>query len=406
MDIKMADRATIREFPNKKIVEKKNKEIVYIDYTLIIVFAIIIVFGLIMVYSASYYEALIKFNNPRLYLDNQIEATVIGLVLMVITIIIPYKFWRSWGILPYIFSILMILLVIPFGVSSYGAKRWIDFFGIIRFQAVEPVKLGLIISMASFIEGYRNELKNWRKFIPPILAIILLAVLIYKVTNNLSSAIILVGIGGVMLFIGTKNYKFFGICTIIAMVVAVIGVNYIIKNAEEAIENKEKLNFREERLLAWKDLEKYDTDKGFQTQQGLYAIGSGGIKGNGLGKSVQKLGQLPEAQNDMIFPIICEEIGMIGGLSVIALFGFLIWRMYVIAMNAKDIQGSMLVIGVMAQIIIQVLLNIAVVTNTIPNTGISLPFFSYGGTSVAFLLIEMGLVFNVMRTIRLEIITK
>ena len=156
------------------------------------------------------------------------------------------------------------------------------------------------------------------------------------------------------------------------------------------------------RILAWLNPEDYASGTGFQTLQALYAIGSGGIFGKGLGQSMQKLGFLPEAQNDMIFSIICEELGLFGGIAVILLFVLLIWRFMVIANNSSDLFGALLVVGVMGHIAIQVILNIAVVTNTIPNTGISLPFISYGGSSVMFLMVEIGLVLSVAKGIKLK----
>ena len=164
----------------------------------------------------------------------------------------------------------------------------------------------------------------------------------------------------------------------------------------------ESMGFRFERVLAWLDPEAYASGKGFQTLQGLYAIGSGGIAGKGLGASMQKLGFIPEAQNDMIFSIICEELGLFGAIAIILMFIMLIWRFMIVANNAPDLFGALLVVGVLGHIAIQVILNIAVVTNTIPNTGISLPFISYGGTSVVFLLIEIGLVLSVAKGIRLK----
>ncbi len=160
-----------------------------------------------------------------------------------------------------------------------------------------------------------------------------------------------------------------------------------------------ELNFRFAHILAWLDPEAYVNDKGYQTLQSLYAIGSGGLFGKGLGESMQKLGFIPEAQNDMIFSIICEELGIVGAIAVMLMFVILIYRMMIIAQNAPDMYGALLVIGVMAHISIQVILNIAVVTNTIPNTGITLPFISYGGTAILFLLTEIGIVFNVARHI-------
>jgi len=174
-------------------------------------------------------------------------------------------------------------------------------------------------------------------------------------------------------------------------------VIFMTVNAGDSLEG-----FRSERILAWLDPESYAQGKGFQTLQALYAIGSGGVWGKGLGQSMQKLSFIPEAQNDMIFSIICEELGLFGAIAIILMFIMLLWRMMIVANNARDLFGAMLVVGVMGHIAIQAVLNIAVVTATIPNTGISLPFISYGGSSVLFLLIEIGLVLSVARGIQLK----
>lgn len=181
-----------------------------------------------------------------------------------------------------------------------------------------------------------------------------------------------------------------GVAAVAALVFAIIQMEH------------SDLGFRGGRILAWLNPEDYASGTGFQTLQALYAIGSGGIFGKGLGQSMQKLGFLPEAQNDMIFSIICEELGLFGGIAVILLFVLLIWRFMVIANNSSDLFGALLVVGVMGHIAIQVILNIAVVTNTIPNTGISLPFISYGGSSVMFLMVEIGLVLSVAKGIKLK----
>ena len=183
------------------------------------------------------------------------------------------------------------------------------------------------------------------------------------------------------------------------MGVMVAGVRAWAKSAQLSAD----ANFRFERILAWVNPEKFADDTGFQTVQSLYAIGSGGLFGKGLGKSLQKLGFIPEAQNDMIFSVICEELGLFGALCILIVFGIMLWRFVYIATNAPDLTGSLLVVGVFAHIAIQVVLNVAVVTNLIPNTGISLPFISYGGTSVLFLMAEMGIVLNVSRHIKMEI---
>ena len=202
--------------------------------------------------------------------------------------------------------------------------------------------------------------------------------------SNLSTAIIILGIAVVLIFVASPKYIQF-----IWMGILGIGFMAIFLALE---------SYRLERLAIWRNPEQYE--KGYQTLQGLYAIGSGGLFGRGIGQSVQKLGFLPEAQNDMIFSIICEELGLFGAGMIIILFLILIWRFFIIAINAKDLLGALIVTGAMAHMMIQVILNIAVVTNSIPNTGITLPFISYGGTSVLFLLLEMGLVLSVSNLVR------
>lgn len=223
-----------------------------------------------------------------------------------------------------------------------------------------------------------------------------IAAMVYLITSNLSSAIIIMGISVLMVFVASPDYKKF-VLMVLAVIAAAAIVIVMTVNAGDSLEG-----FRSERILAWLDPESYAQGKGFQTLQALYAIGSGGIWGKGLGQSMQKLSFIPEAQNDMIFSIICEELGLFGAIAIILMFIMLLWRMMIVANNAKDLFGAMLVVGVMGHIAIQAVLNIAVVTATIPNTGISLPFISYGGSSVLFLLIEIGLVLSVARGIQLK----
>ena len=208
--------------------------------------------------------------------------------------------------------------------------------------------------------------------------------MVFLITDNFSSALIIAAIGVIMLIVSCKHNKGFIALMIFLVAVAAIGLMLL-------------GGFRATRILVWLDPEQYASEGGFQVLQGLYAIGSGGLFGKGLGQSVQKLGFVPEAQNDMIFTIICDELGLFGGIAVLLLFAFLIWRFMVVANNAADLFGSLIVVGVMAHIAVQVILNVAVVTKTVPNTGITLPFISYGGTSVLFLLSEIGLVLSVSR---------
>ena len=296
----------------------------------------------------------------------------------------------------YIVSAVLILLIIPFGREVKGAKRWI-YIGGISLQPAEVAKLGMILFLASLICTMGRSIRNMKGFMLVFALPLPIVLMVWKITQNLSSAIIILGISVLMLFVASPDYKKFIIMGLIGLAGAALVV-FVIVTASST----EGMGFRSERILAWLDPEAYASGKGFQTLQGLYAIGSGGIWGKGLGQSMQKLGFLPEAQNDMIFSIICEELGLFGAIAIILMFILLIWRLMVIANNAPDLFGALLVVGVLGHIAIQVILNIGVVTNTIPNTGISLPFISYGGSSVMFLLIEIGLCLSVAKRIQLK----
>lgn len=369
------------------------------DYSLLFIVIFLLGFGLVMVYSTSSYEANLSFDGDSAwYFRKQLWATILGIVVMMAVANIPYHFWEQFAVLGYIVSVVLILLIIPFGHESHGAKRWLRIAGI-SLQPAEVAKLGMILFLASMICSMGKKIRNRKGFYTVIAVPVPIALMLWKITQNMSSAIIVMGIAVLMLFVSCPDYKRFIFLGLLAIAGAALIVLVIVKMAESGADN---LTFRGGRILAWLDPEAYASGKGFQTLQGLYAIGSGGILGKGLGASKQKLGFIPEAQNDMIFSIICEELGLFGAIAVILMFIMLIWRFMVIANNAPDLFGALLVVGVLGHIAIQVILNIAVVTNTIPNTGISLPFISYGGTSVVFLLIEIGLVLSVAKGIRLK----
>ena len=270
------------------------------------------------------------------------------------------------------------------GSSSHGSSRWISV-GPIQFQPSEVAKIAVILFMAMIIDKIP---KQFTRFSSIIKMFIILAPLIGIVAySNLSTAIIIIGISVCMMFVASPKYLQFILVGIGVLVFAVAFVMLA--------------GYRSTRIEAWLHPETASSDAVYQTMMGLYAIGSGGLFGKGLGESLQKLGNVPESQNDMIFTIICEELGLFGAICLILLFIILIWRMMVVANNARDLYGSLLVIGVMSHIAIQVILNIAVVTNSIPNTGVILPFISYGGTSIIFLMAEIGIVLSVSRGIRL-----
>ena len=369
----------------------------FFDYTLLFIVLFVLGFGLVMLYSTSSYEASMEMGDSAYYLKKQVASTVLGLIVMMVIANIPYHFWERFAFLGYVVSVVLILLVLtPLGIKANGARRWINVFGI-SLQPAEVAKLAMILFLASLVCKMGRSIRTPKGFMIMLAAPLPICAEVYLVTKNLSSAIIIFGIAVLMVFVSSPDYKKFILIGLAGIAVCALAV-YLIVNAADS----DSLSFRGGRILAWLDPEAYADGKGFQTLQALYAIGSGGIWGKGLGQSMQKLGFLPEAQNDMIFSIICEELGLFGATAVMLLFLLLIWRFMVIANNASDLFGAMLVVGVMGHIAIQVILNIAVVTNTIPNTGISLPFISYGGSSVLFLLAEMGLVLSVGRGIKLK----
>ena len=363
----------------------------YFDYSLLFIILFLTGFGLVMIYSASAYDATTQNLNEDYYLMHQAFAAALGLVGMFFVSHIPYHFWERFAVIGYVVSLILIALVLsPLGVEVNGARRWLNLG--MSIQPAEIAKLAMILFLATFICKMGRNIRTSRGFLTVIGVSLPHVFCIWKITNNLSSAIIVLGIAILMLFVASPQYKpFFIIGGIGAL--AVIGVIFGVKQ----LQSIEGLDFRFARIMAWLDPEAYASGKGFQTLQALYAIGSGGIFGKGLGQSIQKLGFLPEQQNDMIFSIICEEGGLFGACLVIAVFAVLIWRLMVISIHARDLGGALIAGGIMGHIALQVILNIAVVTNTIPNTGITLPFISYGGTSVLFLLGEMGLALSVSR---------
>lgn len=357
------------------------------DYSLFVAIIFLLSFGLVMLYSASSYEAQM-INKPSYYfLLRQFIFVAAGFVAMLIVSKIPYKIWPKFALFAYLLSLLLIVLVLtPLGHSVSGAQRWIKLPGGFSFQPVEFAKIAVIVYLADLISKLKRPIEKLSTIAGIMLRLLPLLLLVVFGTNNLSSAIIIFVIAIVMLFVSSPKYIQF----IIAGAIGVAGIALVVFNT----------GFRSGRIKAWQNPE--STDAGYQVMQALYAIGSGGIFGKGLGNSVQKLGFVPEVQNDMIFSIICEELGLFGAIGLILMFIFMIWRFSVIAKNAEDLFGSFLVIGIMAHVAIQVILNIAVVTNSIPNTGVTLPFISAGGTASSFLLIEMGLALGVSRYIKYD----
>ncbi len=365
--------------------KKEKRMSAGIDYSLLVVVAFLVGFGLVMLYSSSYYTATIKFDGDSAwYLKKQIVATALSVIALVFFVIVDYRIWKRYTWIIYIISNILILAVLsPIGMEANGARRWLNF-GVMTVQPAEIAKIAVILLMAAVLSTNIKRINNLRSMLVVFVIALVPTALVFLVTDNFSSAIIIAGIGVVMLIVACKNNKAFIALIVGLLVVAIVALLLL-------------GGFRATRILVWLDPEQYASEGGFQVLQGLYAIGSGGLFGKGLGQSVQKLGFVPEAQNDMIFTIICEELGLFGGIAVLILFAFLIWRFMVIANNTDDLFGALVVVGVMAHIAVQVILNVAVVTKTVPNTGITLPFISYGGSSAMFLMSEIGLVLSVSK---------
>lgn len=374
---------------------KKNKPRRFYDYSLLFCIIFLTAFGLVMIYSASSYMAQIRYQDASYFMMRQLKIAAVGLVGAIIISKMDYHWYARFAILAYVLSYVLMITTSLVGKLVNGKRRWLVV-GPVQFQPTEFVKIALIVLLAAMITQMGKSINQWKAMAIVMGAALPIAAIV--AANNLSSGIIIVGIAFVMLFVSCKKkWPFFACGGFGVLMIATAGP------LATALEKIGLLKpYQLERIHVWLNPEAFPQDGGFQVLQGLYAIGSGGLVGKGLGESIQKMGFVPEAQNDMIFSIICEELGLFGAVSVILIFLFMIYRFMLIANNAPDLFGALLVVGVMGHIAIQVILNIAVVTNTIPNTGITLPFISYGGTSVLFLMMEMGMVLSVSNQIKLE----
>lgn len=348
------------------------------DVLLVCMVLFLVVFGLAVLYSTGSYNGSVRFGDAFYYMKKQFFAAALGVLAMYLISCMDYHIFEKYAIAAYLISLALSTLVLFAGNAYNGSRRWLSL-GPLSFQPSEFAKLAVILFLARMV-GRQKKKRN--SFLNLVFVIALVLPIVALVgTNNLSTAIIILGIAVIVVFVSDKRYMQF-----VWIAAAGAGMMALFLGME---------SYRLERIAIWKNPEAYE--KGYQTIQGLYAIGSGGLFGKGFGESIQKLGFVPEAQNDMIFSIICEELGFVGATILMLVFLMLIWRFMVIAVHAPDLFGSLIAAGAMGHIAIQVILNVAVVTNTIPNTGITLPFISYGGTSVLFLLSEMGLVLAVSR---------
>lgn len=368
----------------------------YYDYNLVAVIVLLTCFGLIMLYSTSAYMAELTFNDDMHYFKRQAMISFVCIIAAIVISMIDYHILTHFvGVIYGASVVLMILVKTPLGVTANGARRWLGI-GPLQFQPSELAKIAAIVSLSYMIVKMGKQVRTLKACM--VLGSMggVLTLITYVFTDNLSTAIIIFCITAGLIFVSHPDLKPF---LIILAVVAVIVIAFVVILSSSM---DTSTNFRIRRILVWLHPEDYASGDGYQTLQALYAIGSGGLLGRGLGNSIQKLGSVPEAQNDMIFSIVCEELGIVGGIIVLLMFAYLLYRLFFIAQNAPDMFGSLMVSGIFIHIALQVIFNIAVVVNLMPNTGVTLPFISYGGTSILFLMAEMGLALSVARQIKFQ----
>ena len=375
----------------------REKEKLYYDYDLLLVIIFLMCFGLVMLYSSSAYSAQVDYKNDMFFFTRQAMIGIIGVIVMFIVSKIDYHLYGAYAKELFWFSMfLMALVQTPLGKTVNGARRWIRLPGGLSLQPAEFTKIAVILFIAYEICLLGQKAKKWDG-IKILLGYGLVATLgVFLLTDNLSTAIIVFAITCILIFVVHPKTKPFVAGVIVAGIVGIIGIIFLKYTLAKSD------NFRMRRIIAWLNPEaNADTDS-YQFLQGLYAIGSGGFFGKGLGNSTQKLHAIPEAQNDMILAVICEELGVFGAIIILCLFAFMLYRLLFIARNAPDLYGALIATGIFAHIALQVTLNIGVVTGLLPTTGVTLPFISYGGTAIVILLAEMGIALGISSKIRLK----
>lgn len=354
----------------------------FVDYAFIFLVIFLVAFGVVMIYSTSSYTAELKMGDAAYFMKRQGLFAVLGIVAMLVVGKMDYHFFKKFSLVLMYGIIVALIAVLIFGEEKNGATRWIEI-GSIGIQPSEFAKLIIILYTAHAVTIHAARITDLKVIIRPLIWPIAAVGLIAK--ENLSTAIICAAIVAMIVFITSPKVKEFFLLALGLIVMLAI---FLVAQP-----------YRLERLQIWFHPEEHE--KGYQILQALYAIGSGGLFGKGLGQSIQKLGFIPESHNDMIFSVICEELGVFGAICVIAIFVLLIWKCVTIAVSAPDLYGALLVVGVITHISVQVIVNMAVVTKLLPPTGVPLPFISYGGTAIAGLLVEMGIVLSVARQIRM-----
>lgn len=375
----------------------REKEKLYYDYDLLLVIIFLMCFGLVMLYSSSAYSAQVDYKNDMFFFTRQAMIGIIGFIVMFIVSKIDYHLYGAYAKEFFWFSMfLMALVQTPLGKTVNGARRWIRLPGGLSLQPAEFTKIAVILFIAYEICLLGQKAKKWDG-IKILLGYGLVATLgVFLLTDNLSTSIIVFAITCILIFVVHPKTKPFIAGVIVAGIVGIIGIIFLKYTLAKSD------NFRMRRIIAWLNPEaNADTDS-YQFLQGLYAIGSGGFFGKGLGNSTQKLHAIPEAQNDMILAVICEELGVFGAIIILCLFAFMLYRLLFIARNAPDLYGALIATGIFAHIALQVTLNIGVVTGLLPTTGVTLPFISYGGTAIVILLAEMGIALGISSKIRLK----
>lgn len=363
---------------------KKERKSGIIDYTFLFIVVLIVCVGMVMLLSASTPAARTKYGNSYYFFSKQLIFVVIGFIGMGVTSYVDYRIYKKYAL--YIFGTALFLIAIVaipgIGIKLNGSRRWLPMPGF-NFQPSELMKISIAVLFAAWIDDNKFGINTFKGSLR-YYAVIGVVSIFMLLEPHLSGTIVIAGIGLTIMVVSGTPLKPIGIA---APVVGSLGFGaiYVLDPGRLA------------RLMRFMDPFSDLQHTGYQISQALYAIGSGGIFGKGLGRSVQKFSYLPEPYNDFIFAVVCEELGIIGASLVIVLFAALLWKGMKIAFSAPDKFGSLLVVGIMSQVAIQTIFNIAVATASIPNTGVSLPFFSYGGTAVMILLCEMGIILNVSR---------
>jgi cell division protein FtsW len=381
-------------------VSKKEKSNIidrerYYDYNLLIIVFFLVSYGLVILYSASAYHAQALFGDDMHFFSRQAMIILASIVGMLVISFINYRIYARFAWIIYVVALTLIALVrwSPLGVEIGGARRWLAITPNIQIQPSEFSKLALIIFLSYIICRYGKKAHSLKGSIRIMIFAMIMALSVFLLNDNFGTSIVIFTIAMGLYFVIHPTYKLFVALMALAGAGIWAGIHFI--NTMEI----ESYDFRMHRIITWLNPEGQGEAGAFQISQGLYAIGSGGLWGRGLGNGTQKLGALPEVHNDMILAVIAEELGIFGVLILLLMFGMLLYRLMFIAQNAPDLFGSLLVTGILVHIAVQVTMNVAVVTNLLPTTGITLPFISFGGTSIMFLMAEMGVALGVSRRI-------